>query len=306
MRFTVHLAGCAANNSEHAKIREATRLALIALSLEKLGHDVRIADALPEVKASRRWDFWKHLYDKGATGGVVIRAAEEFLTAGKRGDVGLKTSVGMRNDRRLLAAFRLLLAHEYDSYVEDFPNLLPVPFMISDRMMDHLIDVGLFRAFIDLDLELIRSFYPRSEDNGLVGFCGYGWAWRKQFLKDAPHWVVRKFYDSHLMTAGEHWQWLYGFRAGLALVGDNQKTYLPPMLAMLGIPIVLQPYDKLETPKMNATTAILCDGTNWCDVLEELNDRDEVDSIVANATDAYLGGWSHLGQAKLICERLGV
>lgn len=302
MNFTFHLANCAAANNDGAKLRESTRVGLLCLCLRKLGHDAFITNAPQLLIDSPRWKFFLPAYRPGVRVGLEVRAAEEFKRGGGRTDVAVKCSIGTANDTRLLNHCDLLVAHEYSPEIETSDKLLKVPFLIHDRVIEHLVEHDLFQAYIDNDLQAIRDHFANGK-SGVLGFCGCGWPFRKAFCADAPDWAEIRFFDSHPMSGGEHAKWLMGFKAALALRGDTPKTNLPPLLAMLGIPIVMEPITAKDTPPFNALNTIPFQ--SWEQVHAAIQDDTILAQITAKATDDYINGWSPMGQARQIAERVG-
>ena len=280
----------ASNNTSEARLRESTRMCAIAYGLSTLGCDVRIVDAPDELTSSDRWQFFRHLHGT-AIKGPRVDSAESGV-----GDVGIKCSVNTRRDREHLARCQTLVAHEYEDAMENHHRLLKVPFLVHDRVLSGFVELELFQAWLDNDIYRIREAFPWQPEKG-VGFCGAGWKHRKAFLRDAPDWVECRFYDTHPMSGVEHARWLCGFKGGLCLRGDTPKTNLPVLLALLGVPIVMQPISRIDTPPISRDNAIMF--SSWEQVHSELED---VTAIRDRATRDYIESWSPTGQARLLME----
>lgn len=313
MKFSFHIKNAAINNSWEAHRREATRMACIALAMERAGHDVRIVDVSPQYMECPNWQFFKHLHG-GSHGGFTVYPAE-MLRRGQTGvDVAFRCSVGTKFDQSYIGQCRLLVAHEYAKEVENEPKLLPVCFGVHLNISEILMRNGLFDAYIDNDLEPIREFFRTGAEphDEVVGCYAQNWPHRVYFVENKPDWVYAEFYDHSpskpAMESEAHTRWLCGFSAGLALRGDTPKTNLPPLLALLGIPIVMQPIAVFDTPPFDDTNTVLMqldeDGRpDWCYVMRMLSDHDAVASRQCKATQDYINGWSPAGQARLIAER---
>ena len=313
MKFSFYLKSAAANNTWEAQRRESTRMACIALAMERQGHDVQIADASPQFMDCPNWQFFKHLH--GASNGGFTVYPAETLRRGQSGvDIAFRCSVGTKFDQSYIGQCRLLVAHEYAKEVENEPKLLPVPFMIHNEVIQVLAEDGLFDAFIDNDLDTIRNHFREGSvrHDKLVGFIGGDWPSRKSLCDNHPEWVDVAFYDhvgTRRMEAAEHCRWLMRFSAALAMSGSTPKTNLPSLLAMLGIPIVMEPITVFDTPPFDDTNTILMQldaagRPDWSRVLRVLSNPDAVASRQAKATNDYIGSWSPAGHARLISERL--
>jgi hypothetical protein len=301
MTFNFHLTNAAGNNNREARIREQTRMACIARGLSIMGHEVRIVGASEEFRGSERYTHFKDLFAEHKTGALEVHPAETMRNREHRVDVGIKCSVGIQNDANYLSRCQVLVAHEYDENFDDHPHLLPVPFMVHDSVMAGFITDGMFDAFIRNEVRSIRERYCR-EKNGLLGLRCCGWTKRKEFCANAPEWADIGFYDTPQMKALEHARWISGFRGGLCLRGDTPKTNSPSLLALLGVAIVMQPIARRDTPRMDYRNTIQFG--SWEQVRLELENDSHLGDITAQATNDYINGWSPLGQARLIAERL--
>lgn len=301
MIFNFHITNAAGNNNREARIREQTRMACIARGLTFLGHDVRIVGASEEFRGSERYPHFKDLFSEHKVGALEVFPAETMRNREHRVDVGIKCSVGIQDDALYLNLCQVLVAHEYDVKLDDDPRLLPVPFMVHDSCMAGFIADGMFNAFIRNDIRAIRERYGHKKA-GLLGLRCCGWTKRKEFCADAPEWADIGFYDTPQMKALEHARWISGFRGGLCLRGDTPKSNLASLLALLGVAIVMQPIERRDTPRMDSRNTIQFG--SWQQVLAELENDSRLSDIMAQATNDYIEGWSPMGQARLIAERL--
>lgn len=293
MKFDFYTRNAAAQNSREANLRESTRMCSIAYGLSRLGHNVRIVNAPDCLMESPRWGFFNGLHGKEIDG-MKVHPAETM-----QGNIGIKCSIGTANDEAFLSKFDLVVAHEYNERFESHRKLLKVPFLIDDGVMSGLVNAGLYDAYLDNNIERIRSAFPWTP-NGKVGFCGKGWRNRAEALADAPWWADVQTYDTPVMSGIEHMRWITQYSGGLCLPGDTPKTRLPPLLALLGVPIIMWPISRFDTPPISDYNAILFE--SWEQVRSELDDEFRVSGIREYATANYLDSWSPMGQARLIAE----
>lgn len=299
MTFEFDTALAASNNSDNAKLREATRMATLAYGLHVLGHDARITYPGPILRRSPRWSYFQHLAGSPA-GGLKVLPAEALSSGHRNCDVAVKCSVGTKNDDVFLEHCRVLVAHEAAN--PDDPRVLNVPFLIHDDMVIEMLQRDLFAAYLDDDVAKVRAAFDR-QPKGWVGLRGTGWPHRTAFLEAAPPWVDREFHrmGQPPMSAWDHSEWLCGFRAALALPGDTPKTNLTPLLALLGVPIVSYQIEH-NTPRLDDGSMILFGG--WDALWATLNDPARLSEIEAEATAKYRAGWSPIGQARQIVRML--
>lgn len=295
MRFTFFLNNAAYHNSEEAKIRESTRMAMIAYSLRKMGHDASFAEKPALLSRTSRWDFFSHIPIKNA-GGFTVHSAEPDMKF--YSDFLFKTSVGTSRDSANMDRCKCLIATESDHTLKS-DKYLKIPFNVHDTVINDLIDDGLFQNYLDDDLDPIREFYKR-EITDYVGFCGCNWRFRREFFENSPDWVDCQFYSTQVMTPRNHIRWLMKFKAGVALRGDTPKTNLPALLAMLGIPIIAPEIEDNHVP-LNDDAMIRFQ--SWEQVRSVLDDSDKLSAISENATAIYKSGWSPSGVARLVAER---
>lgn len=295
MKFTFDMRNAAGGNTASARIREQTRMASLAYGLHLLGHDVRIVSCTEEFRASARFPVFSHLTGDDH-GGLRVCPSDDRAPC----DVLVKCSVGSRFDGAVLDRCRLLVAHEYDVKLEHHPKLLRVPFLLHDSVNEHFVQTGLMRAYLEDDLGVIRSHFAATKV-GVLGYSGYCYKHRREVCAGAPEWADIRFYENPRMTAAEHIRWIMGFRAGLAIPGDTPKTYTHSLLAMLGIPIVSPTLRTTNEVPLTDANHIRLEG--WGRVLE-LVESGEADERARAMDESYKAGWSPLGQARLIAERL--
>lgn len=306
MRFVFHLNQCAHNNSDEARVRESTRMALVCMGLRTIGHDAVIGACPRVLMESNRWESFREAYEHGAQGGLTVHPAEALRKGVNACDIAFKCSVGTKNDDVYLKRCRLLVAHEYDDALHDHPKLFKTTFGVHHNIYDILIGHDLMEDFMANRLDRIRMLFRDGVEpsDKPVGFFGQKWPHRQELLETAPDWVEWDLYDhtpAHpAMPTWEHTRWLCRFRACLALRGDSPKSNLPPLLAMLGLPIVYEPIQRNDSPEFNATNTIPL--TSWDAVKLALTPLN-LDSSAYNATQDWINGWSPIGQARQIAER---
>ncbi len=312
MKFAFDLRNAAGTNTPKAQIRECTRLASIAWCLEDQEEfwnvQARIIAAPSIFMKSERWKFFRHLYDpdwKVADTSVV--PAEVARLSDKQHDVGIKTSVACHFDELYLKRFRLLVAHEYDERFYGERNLLPVPFFVHDRVIETFIRYNVFEEYLRNEVRTIRYTFARRnirKQKRLCGWCGATtYEGRRTILAKAASWLLVEPYEStHKMAADDHIRWLGDLKGALALPGDTPKTNLPPLLALMGIPIVMWPIDRFDTPPIDSSNAIMVE--NWEQVRLALRSQETRSRVSLKATRDYKESWSPAGQARLIVERL--
>lgn len=307
MRFAFFLADCAGNNSWEAHRRETTRMACIAECLHRDGHAVCIQAVSRQFRDSANWRFFKHLDGQDSKAFSVHPA--ESIRRGVRGiHVAFKCSVGTKWDGDYLRESRLVVAHEYDAAFEQEPRLLKVPFLCHNNIIEHLMQAGLFEDYVTNNLQPIREHFRNgaTQHDKPIGFYGQNWPCRKAFCENSPEWADIGFYDHSptypAMESSRHARWLCGFKAALALRGDTPKTNLPSLLAMLGIPIVMERVTATDFHPFDSPAIIPFD--SWEQVRRDIGDEGLLAAYVDAATAAYVDYWSPAGQAKAIVQKM--
>lgn len=304
MRFVFHLANCAVSNTPEAKLRESTRMACLAWCLDKLGHEVLIADLQSTFAQSNRYRHFEHIPGgPGTKDDIHVVPAEVLRNAMVPWPklVAVKCSVGIKHDSALLSRCSVLVAHEYDPTFEDHEKLLKVPFLVHDRVISDLIEQKLFDAYLLDDIVTLRKELCRPKTR-LLGFSGAGWSRRKAFCEGAPDWAEIRFYDTHPMGGLEHARWISGFVGGLYLSGDTPKTNTMPLLALLGVAIVCPVIATEDEPPLCFNNCVPF--KSWDDVHANLLDEARLAERIAAATADYVYGWSPLGQSASIVRKL--
>lgn len=299
MRFNFYLENAATNNDATAKIREQTRMASIAYGLSILGCEVRICSVSSEFKQSNRWNYFKHLYGF-IESAKRVHPAEESLH-GVRPDIGIKCSIECKNDDILLSRCGLLVAHENNEKHSKATNLLPVPFLCFDGTIEYFVDQELFSAYLNDDLETIRSHFKVNKTKQAC-FAGVGHYGRHKIFANLPDYCELILKEIAVMTSGEYLKWASAFKAGLSPSGDTPKANRFSDLVVLGLATIAPPCPIAITPPLNRVNSILLKDWNDIDGLE--NGLGNVASIVAEANKDYRDGWSPIGQARQIIKAI--
>lgn len=310
LKFEFHLASAAARNTPTAQRREACRMAAVAYGLRLVGQEVAIANKPPmDEKWWRPFASLPHTVGKPDVVVVSAEAVVRHLATRPRNTnvvIGFKTSCGIQRDREIFKAFPIVVAHEYDPALDAAPALLPVPFLVHQRVLDVWTEQGMMEHYLRDDLDYFREHY-KCLKTGLLGYRGCGTAGcqhRAEFGQTAPNWCDFKLYTSHSMTAEEHVRWLIRFHGGLCLPGETPKVNLHPLLALLGLVIVAPPMPVRDTPPLDESNSIVFQ--DWNITRVSLEDAATRNFLIAQADDAYRTGWSPLGQAKQLLKRLNV
>ena len=299
MRFNFYLQNAAVNNTDAAKVREQTRMASIAYGLSILGHEVQICSVSAEFRQSNRWCYFEHLWGN-LSGALSVYPAEDVLQR-VCPDIGIKCSIDCEYDTVFLNRCGVLVAHENDEQCCDAKNLLPVPFMCFDGTIEYFIQNNLFDAYLNDDLETIRSHFdvPKTKQAGFAGVGHYG---RHEMFVGLTDYCEVVLKDTPVMSSGEYLKWISSFIAGLSPSGDTPKANRFADLVVLGLATVSPPVPIAITPPLNEHNSILL--KDWDDIDGLENGLTKTDEIVANADKDYREGWSPMGQARQIVKAL--
>ena len=305
MRITVDAMNAARNNNDGAKLREGTRMAMLASCLSRLGHRVSLRPN-PELVLSDRLKVFKDVLIPNGAAEVLICPREGIIKRpqGYRAVVGFKTSVGTDGDVAAVGIFDVLIAHEYDQSIDKQPGLLPIPFAVHDRTVAEFVTIGAMDRYLDDDVDFFRDRYCSIDKKREAGFVGLGDYGRKAMASGLPKWCDVRF-ESETPTS-EYLSYLGSCKAGLCFPGATPKTNRFSELALLGVPIICEQSPVRVVPAVTRDNAILLDGWDDWDRLERGMKR--LEEIAINATFAYRDGWSILAQAKrldlMLKERL--
>ena len=320
MKWRWHLCntGYIYGSSSYGAIREATRALCIAECLHRMGEQVEIRSlpqSMPKKKPNRT-KFFSHLFGASMSVPDIVVVEAEFFTFQNQKHrprrstlVGFKTSKALR-DIELLPKFQYLLAHEYKPNISS-PKLIPLSYIVFDSLLDVFLDRGLLSAYLDNDLAAIRDAFL-TPHTGKVGFTGTALNGRSNLInrlmratQNADLFDIRftRGTGFPILYGSEYLEWLSGLAAGIHLAGDSPKATRFAELALMGIPIVMVPCSMVEQPPVTKQNTILLD--NWKDAISLLDGLEQTGSIQQAADEAYLSGWSPMGQAKQILKRVG-
>lgn len=306
-KFDFYLSNAAANNSPAARIREHTRMACIAYGLKRLGHDVLIVDSWHEFRESNRWRFFADMKGESRRDAITVKPAEYLMTGNHHCDVAIKCSVKTSNDAALVSRCKVLVAHEYADSVADEERLLPVPFLVHDRVIDWFCESDVLEYYLDDDETLANWVNPFiAKRDFSIAFAGAGHYGRKEIAAKMEQWFPCEFIlrDSPIMSGQQYMEWLSGHRFALVPNGDTPKTNRWAEACILGL-VIISPEQrtKVVPPQTNENTIMPAD---WDDVDGIKAGMERWKEIVMNAWESYCEGWSPTGQARQICKWLGV
>jgi len=284
-------------------LREKLRLSLIGHGLSTLGCQVQIIG--PFLKDEMAIHF-QHLCKSTGNPDFTIQSAESVgFHPRMQPIIAVKTSVGCDNDRQMLKTCRLLVAHEYNKSIEKHKRLLPVPFMVSHKMMQQFNGDGVFSCYMNDDIGTLREKYSSKTKSKTptVGFWGFGEYDRKVRLRGAPEWVHADY--SGELSIIEYIQKITECWACLNMSGDTPKSYRQSELALFGVVGVEPQCPILSTPRVTSENSIvMADWSDWMHVLGVLSDKARVSQLQEGVMRAYLGGWSPIGQARQILSAI--
>lgn len=315
MLFRFELSHSAIGNQEKAVIRESTRLACLAWCLQFLGHRVFVPEACVPRVVRESWRYKSEPFaslDKSDGQGVLVCAERQMVgqhvpELGNR--VFFKTSVNTVFDKVLVGKCKAYVAHEYDADIDMHESLLPIPFMVHDRVVEHFMKNEMIQAYLKNDLELLRLAYRPKEtqyETGFIGHGGYGRKGKIERFLDATqlheHSLIH-FYESQTYEANEYLRKMALCNTGLYPHGDTPKSNRFSELVMLGVPIVMvgESYPRVE-PMITNDNAILLN--SWGDAENFEKGLMRRDQIRENADRSYTEGWSPMGVAHQIVKRL--
>lgn len=303
MDFKVYLNNCALPNSEQAKLREATRMVMLAWCLRELGHRVSVPMRFTPscVTHSARYfhEPFKGL-SKSESGDVRIEA--DYGPA----DVVVKTGGETYRDQQVIQNCRVLLAVEYDLGIHGHPRLLPVPFPVNDDVVAHFIEEGTILPFLRNDLHRFRADPPAKQVIGFIGNGTYGRQEQIARLRIAAagrYEFETIFYDSPPFSPAEYMRRCSRWSAGIVIGGVIPKTFRFSELALLGVPMICcrKDWQPVE-PELSPENCILLN--DWDDAASLHHGMKRLNEIRVAADDAYKSGWSIMGQARKLVERL--
>ncbi len=184
MKIAFYLKNAAVDNTAGAQLREATRMGIFAWAFHQLGNNVSIYDVSDDFKASDRWAFFRPLF-RCSSGYDMHVVPSESLTRRQHSGilVGIKCAVRARHekpypnyvephfDEPAIAIADLVVAHEHHPSHDG--KVLPVPFLVHDRVIEYLLKAELLDAYCRDNVDVIREHFA-VEKTGVAGCCGAG------------------------------------------------------------------------------------------------------------------------------------
>jgi len=323
------------------QIRKTRRLAYMAIVAKRAGHSVVIQDT----NGVKSYPFLSHIADLPGAGPGDCGAdlylcdhCQNEMTRQRCPVVAFKSRLQLRDDRHLAKRAALIVSYTYRE--EDWwrnPNptgarawdnqIVSVPWLPHEVMLEYLDAHGLTEAYLDDDLETIRNLH-RSPDGKtrLIGFrgqkqnhradiskrCGAGYIfeWAAGHFPqdeitpqiDAPE---RLDFRGKQLSPGDYLRWLDSCRASLNLPGDTWKCSRHSESVLMGVPLVcMRGKIPLSEPLTTHNCIMVDDFADGNFIRHALDTRG--DAIVASADVSYLRGWSLKGQFSHFLQRLGL
>lgn len=315
-----HLEDCAINHAAKQRLREYTRHAAYCWAMRSMGYHAAITTTSKHFVSSDRWKYFRHLFrpdlfEQGNVAIVPIESAayhdhrNRYYINGERHKrwkaiVGVKNSK-KGNDADLLKYCDVLVAHEYNHEgrdVENHPGLLPVPWIVHDRMLQFFSEKELLPLYLGNKLQSIRDYFKIKKTKP-AGFMGYQENGRRAMAAQMPDWIDFVWRDgTNGIGIRAYIEWLLQHKAGVHFPGDTPKANRFSELALLGLAIITVDCGMRDTPPITSDNTILLKDWNDHQTLEEGMKR--IDEIVVNADRDYINGWSSYGQAKLMIAKV--
>jgi hypothetical protein len=301
LNILVDISAAAFGNTTKARCREACRMLMLCWCLKQLGVNA-VATGSIRISDDRIDKFFRPLFGRMLQPDVLVIPFEHvgYYLHWKCPLVGFKTSVDTTKDKDFLSHVAVLMCHEYDDSLAENPKLLPIPFPVHDVALQYFQSQNWMERYLLDDISFFRDFYCTSNDMpGFFGFGGYG---RMNKLATHRHWCDIETYESPPVPTHVYLRRVGSWSAGFCPAGSTPKANRFSELALLGKPIIIERTTRKVMPPLGDHNAILIDDWNDAEYIQtRLQDRD---SIALQADNAYLAGWSPIGNAKLLMERL--
>lgn len=300
-------------DTDAIKLREATRLGMLALACHELGHGASLINVGEYFSESQRWEWFAHLGMFISNPTFTIVAAHNHTTRrGAQQCVAFKYGAEIDGDARLLKAFDLLVAHHYDPAIGGHPRLVPIPLLVHDSIIQLMSDANLLPAYAADDLQPIRDKFNDHDNRFLhdkpLGFIGMSVGDRRQILPTLEKWCEYGTFETPgvgpYLKPSDYLRWMSGLQAALILPGVRPKTYRFTEAVVMGIPTVTVPSELALVPPITTANSIMLQ--DWGDddgILAGLARRRE---IALRADAGYRMGWSPQGQMKQVFKALGL
>ena len=303
--------------------RDTAKIALFALAAQTLGHEVFVHD--PD-NALRKMDRRSSM----TTLNVTLPVEPLPLWQHQEPDVYLATDVGLRerglidrawradtptivlglrwqtkkNEERMLAHVDLLATVKHTLI---HPRIMDLQHIVSQGVLETLIEDGLLNAYLTDDLSAIRAAYQPEGERRLAGFVGYDGYDRKSRVSRLPPWVECRWFTAKTKGGGfmeprEYMRWLAGCKAAVDMPGQHPKTYRFTEAVMLGVPVIcVPPIQVCAVPVTIANSIAL---RFWADLNRLDRLMGNLDTIQACADYAYTEAWSLRAQVRTMLEWL--
>ena len=224
--------------NEFHKTRCRLKMASLCCAARSLGHEVIWAGKVPPGCHLKNQNSLVHDQCDAAF------VAEPVITSGDfpKADivVAVKQSYGMSRAHQVGRRSTVVLCHKKGSFGKT-PSLI-VPLPVSVKVMLEFVDAGLWEAYINDDLELIRSHYD-GDDSTPIGFVGLK-VFREQYVEDVTTLIesaggtVRWYEGGAPLTAGEYLKFLRSCGACVEVPGAQTQTYRFTEIVLMGRPLV--------------------------------------------------------------------
>jgi len=188
------------------------------------------------------------------------------------------------------------------------PKIMQVPWLCHDRVLDVLHKDGLTSAYLNDNVEAIRSKYAAAEHKRTIGFIGARLPHRSRIMakvEGAFGFEIKRWAGGHdpSLTPGQYLRWLTECELSLNLEGDTYSCSRLAECAMMGAAVVqCRPERFAYTPPITAANAVLCDA--WTNKEQILSGWPDAEQRAEGATQAYREGWSLRGQFQQMLRRL--
>ena len=319
MKIDVELKEAAHNGSTKPVVREVTRMAILGECLHRMGHDVRLCHAPHEFDLSGRAHSFTVPFG-GLRKNADVRVVASECTAGKTSSfagavVRYKTRVNCRRDGLAVRNSDIFMAHEVDEEFAGRHDVLSIPFIVGDGIIEHMIRssrvrggqfLRMFEAYLTDDLRTLRNVYLSdvvvTDNVGFLGFKEYG---RSAVCRAVASRMAHdiELYENKPLGPVAYLQRTGSWAAGLCPEGVTPKCNRFSELAMMGVPIVMMEPERQPLKPMLAA--------DNCVVLGDMHDvqpiRDAIKNraaVVSRQDECYKTGWSPLGQARQLTRKL--
>lgn len=313
--FDCRLAG--SGNIPGAIRREAFRMAMCCWCLRQLGHDATLCSYPMDLMArDPRKTLIESMYAPEQLDAHAYVFPMEQCGSRQLGKypvtVGWKTNKKSTHESKALSICDIAVMHEYLESSYNNPKCFPVPWGCHEDVLLALSRCGLLEDYLMNHLWTIRNRFCRcAESEGeitdRVFFCGAALNGRADFvrrLRAAGLPLDVEFTpESGQKVSGEEYLTKMGkYKFCLHLPGDSPKCNRFSEIVMLGKLVVHNPIVMQETPAVTDKNAILL--TSYDDISPWRRGAELDLEIYTEAHRDYLHGWSPMGQAMRLADRM--